>query len=214
MSRILLIKPSQREIGSFRFSYYGSFPERAVFLSTSGKASDQVCAKLYLSALEASLNGYGVVYVVGTKGSGYIEQGTYDGKGTLYGVIPFEIEKLYPNKASRIIESGGGIAVAGEINIARCIAVEISDAIVVSEEKCSQLQYLPQVEYALATSKEIAILREALTSRALRNLVIEGCPIISSFSDFLSSPRAIGYISERGMYGKDGTHFDIIYLDE
>ncbi len=219
MESILGYGAKRSSLGSFSFDYFGSLPENAIFFCCKLKSDLHLLDSLYLSALEAALNGFDVLYVSGNKASKAIESGVRDGLGRLFALIPFDIGRLYMNVASTILKSNGGLIVPtyhddmnpnDAINL---IGVQIARAIILANSGSQSIKYLPHIKYALDNSKDIAVLKDGLDSNALKSLVLDGCPLINSFSDFLSFPKAIGYRSDKGIYGKGSARFDIIYFN-
>lgn len=202
-------------------SISGNLPQKGVFISCRANPYISTCRDLYLCALEATLNGYGVIYIPSSFGADCIEQGVIDGKGKLFSVYPHSIDSRRRKNLSKALISGGGEIAPfhdekfsiDSLNMAKCIGAYLSTYILAGEDSYLYHYTIPYIDYALDSGKDIAILRSALISPSMRRLAKEGCPIVSSFSTLLQSPDAIGFKSQNGRYSILSENFDIIYID-
>lgn len=203
----------RQAISDLSFTYYGALPDKGIFILSNGKMDRNIEKTLYITSLEAALNGYDVVYISGNKGAKYIESGALDGGGRLFSIVAFGFENLYASIKRRILLSGGGIIIPDIIAQSNAIAIELSLALLVANEDYYILSQSPSILYALDSNKDVALLKSSLCNTGASELIADGCAVVDTFSDFLISPRAIGYESANGKYGKDGFGFDIIYTD-
>lgn len=203
----------RQAISDLSFTYYGALPDKGIFILSNGKMDRNIEKTLYITSLEVALNGYDVVYISGNKSAKYIESGALDGGGRLFSIVAFGFENLYASIKRRILLSGGGIIIPDIIAQSNALAIELSLALLVANEGYYALSQSPSISYALDSNKDVALLKSSLCNIGASELISDGCAVVDTFSDFLISPRAIGYESANGKYGKDGFGFDIIYTD-
>lgn len=200
--------------------YHGNIPKKGIFVSFLSKIKSGNEKHLYSTALEIALNGYDGVYIPGSRSSSIFEKGIEDGGGRLFQVLPFSFEKASRKSMSKALVSGGGVFTIFQdsfsldnLDKAKTIAALLSRAIIVAEDNERYRHPFNYIDAALSSGVELAVLKYALISPFARDLVIEGAPLIDSFSSFLSDPKYIAYERDVGFYGIEGVCFDIIKIN-
>lgn len=201
--------------------YIGSLPgEKAVYFyygKTEGKA---LFESVYISALEALLCGYDIIYKPQLYLSRAVEKAAFDSpRGSIYAFYPKGLETISNSLISPPVLSGGGV-----LSILENDAFFSFEALLGTDYSASSMsravlmcsysgRRCPHfVDDALSEGKSLAVLKSGLESVVLRNLVREGALCVDSFSSFLSLPGVILYPKNGGKYGIDGTSFDILTL--
>lgn len=201
--------------------YIGELPKkRSVFFSFSKGATEEQRISVYISAIEAFLNGYDVIYIPERSLSECVEKAARDSlKGSIYAFFPKGLDNISPTRLRPPLISGGGVLSILEndaffsfeaLKGTMYTASSMSAATVLFSYKG---RYCPHfIDDALFEGKDIAVIRSALEDRVLRELVRDGAEMIDSFSSFLINKKAFLFPRENGPYGIDGHHFDIIKL--
>lgn len=216
----------KREIEIIEYSgmtvrYIGSLPgEKTVYFYYGKTAGKELLESVYISALEALMCGYDIIYKPQLYLSRAVEKAAFDStRGSIYAFYPKGLETISNSLISPPVLSGGGVLSILEDDSFFSFeallgtdysATSMSKAILLcsySGRRCPHF-----VDDALSEGKSIAVLKSGLESMVLRNLVKEGATCVDSFSSFLSLPGVILYPKEGGKYGIDGTSFDILRL--
>ena len=167
---------------------------------------------LYISALEASLSGFGVITLAICGGLYSVIKGVEDGGGKLFAVSVESLrafEELRRDRIRRILLTGGGVIAPGEGGSEREKALEIAlslSSAVITTGMCETMRR------ALDRGLDCAVLRSSLSRKSARDAVLEGSPAIDSFSSFLLLPRVIAYHDDGGIYRFGDERFGILRL--
>ena len=203
-------------IDSVPVFYRGVLPERKGVLLISFVSSKTVLADMYVSALEASLSGEEVVSIADRGGMLSVIKGTEDGEGRLHMVLSEGLrnyEREHGWKLRRILLTGGSVISpvlhGSDIRSSRSIALSLSSSLITASSG-SYPRSDDLLLSALDAGLDVAVLRSSLTEEAMRMIVREGCPAVSSFSGSVALPKAIAYPSMHGSYGFHGSRFDIM----
>ncbi len=208
-----------------RVSYLGNLftSRKRVFISTPHKASKAIIEKCYVSAFEAALSGYNVIFIPFSPSSDAIEKGILDGKGSISYIFPCGFERVRRKYLHNlVITSGVGISIeAGDVNVsyksvlrAKAAAAYFSDVVMAADENIKSYSDAEYLKLALDMGRDVAIMKSALSSPILQDYAKSGAPVIDSFSDFLISPKHYLYRRDDGIYGYDKRKFGILSLDE
>lgn len=201
--------------------YIGGYPSKKVVYFYFGNNSSRILLQsVYLSAVEALLNGYDIVYKPQLYLSKGVEKAALDSPtGSIYAFYPKGLNTLSNSTISTSILTGGGAMSILEddaffsyealLGTDYC-ASSMCSAVLLCSYRGRTCPHF--VSDALGEGKSIAVLRSGLESTVLRNLVREGAACVDSFSSFLSLPGVILYPREGGKYGIDGSSFDILTL--
>ncbi len=212
------IEPVVSTVGGFPVLYYGELPkDRCVYISSSSSMDSETEKYLYASSLEAALMGYEVIYIPTLKKDDPIKNGVFDGKGTLHAIIPFGLYRSNKRDISQIIIHGGSVISESledsfsleRLERAKLIASAFADSIVVGERLWLK-RIGEYIEQSLDNGKDVAVLKSVLGSHYLNDLVLNGAPAITTFSDFIINPPLFIYPHENGRYSQKGFCFDII----
>lgn len=199
----------------------GTVPgDNTVFFHFTGGGTERDAEAVYISAVEALLNGYDVAYIPHMFLSSAVEKAVTDTtSGSLYSFLPKGLGSVSHATLSRSLVTGGGALSIVEDDAfysfeallgVTYLAASMSKASVLCSFRGKRLPSF--VDSALNEGKSVAVLRTALLSYPLRNLVKEGAESIDTFSSFLSSPSAIAYPKEGGSYGIFSSRWDIMRL--
>lgn len=202
-------------IGSHPVLYFGNLPdERNVLIASFSNSGECVYSELYVSALEASLMGYGIITEADHGGMSSVLRGAEDGNGKLFLVSALGIatyREKYREKMIRIMLTGGAVLSTtldgydrrGARELSAYLASEALIAVGGDKGRDDSI-----VQMFLDSGKDAAIVRSSLTSPAGRSLFLSGCPVVSSFSAALESPSVIVYESEGGRFSFMGKEYD------
>lgn len=199
--------------------HIGSFPGDKCIFFYFGKGGDREMRRtLYLSAVEAFLNGYDVIYKPQLYLSQAVEKAALESpRGSIYPVYPKGLGTISNYELGKSLMTGGGA-----FSIVEDDAYYSFPALLASDYLASFLsramvlcsyngRYCPRfIIDHLSDGKSLCVLRPGLKDRVLCNLVREGAMCCDSFSSFLSDPSVILYPKKSGSYGIDGFHFDIM----
>lgn len=199
----------------------GELPgENTVFFHYSAGGGLRDEESVYISAVEALLSGYDIAYIPQLYLSSAIEKAASDTpRGSLYAFLPKGIATVSSSTLSRPLITGGGVLSIVENEAfysfeallgVTYLASSLSKASLMCHFRGHRIPSF--VDTALSEGKSIAVLKSALKSRPLRDLVRDGAEAVDSFSSFLSSPRVTAYPSERGSYGIQSIRWDIMRL--
>ncbi len=200
--------------------YFGRIPSSRCIFIASAYRSRIVSKSLYVSAFEAVMNGYDVLFMPFSENADAIESGVMDAGGHLNYILPsgfsrtgrIILHKAMVTAGSAITaEEDGTIACRESANRARSLGSALSDCVIVADDRIRR-NGIGYIDEALDMGKDIAILKDALASGILREYAKAGAPVIGSFSDLLSLPRCILYPESDGRYGFRGDKFDMIKL--
>ena len=214
------IKPSESLVKDIGIFFYGDLPRRkSVYIATSSQSSPETIKGLYSSVVEASQMGWDILYIPGGDCGKAVEEGCFDGEGRLHAVLPFGLLN-YSRRSIRnaLVYSGSVISpydglrnfTLEGLDKARIIASSLADIIFIGQENILSSKVGWYIEDSLDEGKDIALLKSCMGTRYINDLVKEGCPAVSSFSDIFSSPTCFLYPSSKGRYGHNGFTFDII----
>lgn len=215
-------EPAASVIGGFPVLYYGDLPQaRSVFISTSQSLDVDSERALYAASLEAALMGFDVIYIPSNIKDNPIENGVFDGGGTLHAVIPFGLFNFNKRAISKIVIYGGsvisdskeGLFSISQLNKAKHMAASLADCTVVGERIWNG-NVVDYVQFSLDSGKDVGVLKCALGTPYMNRLALEGAPVLSSFSDFFVNAPLISYPNEKGRYSQRGFAFDIIRYEE
>lgn len=208
-----------------RISYLGNLftTRKRVFISTPYKASKAIIEKCYVSAFEASLSGYNVLFIPFSPSSDAIEKGIVDGKGAISYIFPCgfnSVRRKYLHNL--VITSGVGISVENDdenvsyksVMRAKSVAAYFSDVVICADENIKINKDAEHIKAALDMGRDVAVLKSALSSSILQDYAKSGAPVIDSFSDLLISPKYYLYRRDDGVYSYDKRKFDILSFDE
>lgn len=215
----------RKTIQNQRISYLGALEslKKRVFISSSFNVSDDVLDSCYSSAFEAARSGYNIIAIPFSKCADAIEAGAIDGKSSISYVFPCGLKRVkrqYINKT--LITSGTAISAEEDdeaisyVNVlkAKSIAAYFSDIVISGDISAKTKRDALHLVSALDEGRDVAILRSALSSKILRELVAEGAPVINTFSDFLIEPKCYLYPRRDGFYGFGERKFGIIKINE
>ncbi len=209
------------DFNGITLNYIGSLPSGKTVFFYYGKCEDgRVLESVYISALEAIENGYNVLYMPELYLSRAVEKAFIDiPHGSMFSFVPRGLENVRRSTLSRaLVTDGGTISIVEDdatfsyeaLDGARYIASSFADGIVLCSHSGRNLPSF--LTGALDEGKSVCVLRSALTSPALRELVRDGAEVVDSFSSFLVSPRTVVYPSEGGKYGIERHRFNIMRL--
>lgn len=192
--------------------------ENTVFFHYSGGGTENDRANVYISAVEAFLNGYDIAYIPSLFLSEAVEKAALDtSRGSLYSFLPKGIESVSNSTLSRsLITGGGALSIVENDAFYSFEALRGVTYLASTLSRASVLCYyrgrsLPSfVDSTLSEGRMICVLRSALSSHVLRELVREGAEAVDSFSSFLSFPRYISFPRENGSYGISSSRWDIM----
>ena len=201
--------------------YIGSLPgERSVFFAYGKGGSKEERRSVYISALEALESGYSIIYTPSLYLSYAVEKAARDTvNGSIYAFCPMGLGSVKERVISDSLITGGGA-----VSIVENDAVFSYEAMLgkdyLASSMCSAVvmcsfrgRHIPHfVDTALSGGKSLCVLRTGLIYPPLRELVREGAEAVDSFSSFLSSPSAIAYPHENGIYGIEDARFDIMSI--
>lgn len=213
-----------REINTLDYNgitvrYIGSFPgEKAVFFYYGKDGDREGRRTLYISALEALMNGYDIIYKPQLYLSPAIEKAALDSLcGAIFPIYPKGLETMSKHELGKsLITGGGALSIVENDAYYSFSALLASDYLASALSRAAVLcsyngRYCPHfVDDLLMNGKSLCVLKTGLTSPVLRALIREGAESCDTFSSFLSSPRYIAYPKKNGRYGIDGFHFDIM----
>ena len=201
--------------------YIGSYPkDKAVYFYYGKTSGRKLLESVYISALEALMCGYDIIYKPQLYLSKAVEKAAFDSpRGSIYAFYPKGLETISNSLISPPILSGGGVLSILENDAFFSFEALLATDYAASSFSCAVLmcafsgRRCPHfVDDALSEGKSMAVLKSGLDGVVLRNLVKEGAPCVDSFSSFLSLPRVILYPKECGKYGIDDASFDILTL--
>lgn len=215
-----------REIHTFDYkgitvNSIGPLPgEKSVYFYYGKGGNDTLFRSVYISAVEALLNGWDILYVPELLLSKAVEKAFHDvSSGSLYSFVPRGLENTRKSTLSTALVTGGGALSIVENDAffsfeavlgVRYLASSMAGAVVLCFHNG---RIVPSfVDSALMEGKSMCVLKTGLTSPALRSLVRDGCPSIDSFSSFLEFPSVVAYPSEEGRYGTDNRRFSIMRI--
>lgn len=199
--------------------YIGSFPsERAVYFYYGKGGERDALKSVYISTVEALLNGYDVIYKPQLYLSSAVEKAALDSpRGKIYSIFPKGLETLSSHELGKTLITGGGaLSILENDAYYSFSALLASDYVAAKLTRAAFLmsyngKYCPRfVTDLLSDGKSLGVLKTGLTSHVLRSLIREGAECYDTFSSFLASPRYIAYPRKNGSYGIDGFHFDIM----
>ena len=205
-------------IASIPVLFIGNLPdEKGILITSLGPADIHGVKEMYVSSLEAALEGRAIIVFAECYGPMSVLKGAEDGNGRLYSIVtdPQVVLKCrYSPVIRRILLSGGGI-IMPLVPPKRKGAMYLSSFL--SEEALVLVggEYIPDyspVITMLDMGKDVSILRSSLSSRAGRRLAGEGCPVMSSYSSLPGRGKFIVYHSESGRYGFLGENYDALRL--
>ncbi len=189
--------------------FYGNLPSSpSVLISSFSISSEATARELYISALEASLDGYQVVSEAYDEGSYSVLRGTEDGGGHLHLVLssPLSFFRTRHNaRMRRILHSGGSVmstALPSARDAAIWLSSRLSDA-AVAAVGCSETPLRLMAD----EGKDTAILRSSLATLPGRRLAAEGCPVVDSFSAFRFQPSSIVHPDPSGPWSFLGVRY-------
>lgn len=199
----------------------GDLPgEDTVFFHYSAGGGERDAESVYISAVEALLSGYDIAYIPQLYLSSAVEKAASDTlRGSLYAFLPKGIATVSSSTLSRPLITGGGVLSIVENDAfysfeallgVTYLASSLSKAALMCHFRGHRIPSF--VDTALSEGKSIAVLKSALKSRPMRELVRDGAEAVDSFSSFLSFPRCTAYPSERGSYGIEASRWDIMKL--
>ncbi len=193
--------------------YRGTLPSSDALLLASCGYSDKIGEEMYVSALEASLSGVEIISEANAAGQLSVLRGVEDGEGRLHVVTAVSLStyiNAYPERARRILLTGGSIISAGTEKRDARAAWSLS-AFLSSHAFVSVLGYgWKEVLSMLDDGKELAITRSSLTTHVGRRLALEGCRVADSYSGAFSSSGCIVYPAEDGRFSFLGKKFDYL----
>ncbi len=199
----------------------GSLPgEDTVFFHYSAGGGEREAESVYISAVEALLSGYDIAYIPQLYLSSAVEKALEDTpRGSLFSFLPKGIATVSSSTLSRALVTGGGVLSIVESEAfysfeallgVTYLASTLSKAALMCHFRGRRIPSF--VDSALSEGKSIAVLRSALKSRPMRDLVRDGAECVDSFSSFLASPRYMAYPSEKGSYGIESARWDIMRI--
>lgn len=199
----------------------GSPPgENTVFFHYSAGGGEKEAESVYISAVEALLSGYDIAYIPQLYLSLAVEKAAEDTpSGSLFSFLPKGIATVARSTLSRALVTGGGVLSIVENEAfysfeallgVTYLASSLSRAALMCHFRGHRIPSF--VDSALGEGKSIAVLKSALKSRPMRDLVREGAESVDTFSSFLSSPRYTAYPSEKGSYGTGTARWDIMRI--
>lgn len=201
--------------------YIGEYPTGRAVYFYYGKSSNRALLKsVYISALEALLNGYDIIYKPQLYLSRAVEKAAFESpSGSIYAFYPKGLNTLSNSTLMKAVLTGGGAMSILEddaffsyeaLRGTDYVASSMSDGLLLCSyggKKCPHF-----IDDALGEGKSLGVLKSGLGDIVLKNLVRDGAECVDSFSSFLSLPRVILYPGEGGKYGIDGASFDILNL--
>ncbi len=198
--------------------WHGTLPQQdAVLLASFSLLSEETAAAFYVSALEAALDGFGIVTEADGIGMSSVLRGAEDGEGRLHlasaeGISVYRTN--HPERMRRVLLTGGCVisttASGYDVRGARELAVYLSSsAIAAIGRHPSDAE--PVIRMA-DSGKDAAILRSSLETAPGRKLAKEGCPVADSFSSFRSQPDHIVFQSPSGRWSFGGKRYDAAVL--
>ncbi len=192
--------------------------EKTVFFHFTQGGSQREMESVYISSVEAFLNGYDVAYISGLALSSAVEKAAEDTfRGSLYSFLPKGLESVSSSTLSRSLVTGGGAMSIVENDSlysfeallgVTYLASSLSAATVMCSLSGRRLPVF--VDSALNEGKSVCVLKAALSSHPLRELVRDGAEAVDTFSSFLSSPVFISYPKKNGCYGISSSRWDIM----
>ena len=194
-------------IGGVPVLYMGNLPSLGAIMISSFNTSTLSGAKeLYVSSLEASIDGVEIVTYAECYGPSSVLRGVEDGEGRLHVVSALGIRKFIEgnkDRARRILVRGGSIITPGAGIYDRKRAEYVASRLSISSLSYMGGEYLHPSNPVLSMlddGKDVSILRSSLQSRAGRKLASEGCPVSSSYSSFSEFAGNIVYHSDKGRF--------------
>lgn len=191
-------------INGIKAEYAGnlSYLDKSVYFCFSGPVSEDVRKKARLSLIEAAENGYSVVLSGFSKIFYDALELVFKCRLSVYAVLPekrslFSIHGRYRN----VILSGGAYIfpqiAENDYGKRKRMCSFFSSSI------SSAIMFLNYADYALASDalddgRPVAVMRESLVKASARSLVYQGCPVVESFSSFLSLPSCYAVALENG----------------
>ena len=196
--------------------FRGSLPASDSLLLASCGFSDLTGEEMYISSLEASLSGIEIISEADAAGQLSVLKGAEDGEGRLHVVTSASLSSYissYPQRASRILLTGGSIISTGMEKRNTRAAWSLS-AFLSSHAFVAMMGYgWKEVLSMLDDGKDIAITRTSLTTHIGRTLALEGCPVASSYSSaFPFRTGCIVYPSPEGQFSFLDKRFDYLRL--
>ncbi len=209
------------DLNGMSVRYIGGYPGGKAVYFYYGKNSDRsVYQSVYVSAVEALLNGYDIIYKPQLYLSRAVEKAALDSpSGSIYGFYPKGLGTLSNSTLTTSLLTGGGAMSILEndaffsyeaLRGTDYAASSMSRAVLMcsySGKKCPHF-----IDDALSEGKSIAVLKSGLKSAVLRTLLREGAECVDSFSSFLAFPDVILYPGDGKEYGIDGSSFDILRI--
>ncbi len=199
----------------------GTIPgDNTVFFHFTGGGTERDAESVYISAVEALLNGYDIAYIPHMYLSQAVEKAVLDTTaGSLYSFLPKGLGSVSHSTLSRALVTGGGALSIVENDAFYSFEALLGVTYLASSmSKASLLCFFRGkrvplfVDSALGEGKSVAVLRSALISHPMRELVKEGAESVDTFSSFLSSPKAVAYPRDGGSYGIFSSRWDIMRL--
>ncbi len=197
--------------------YRGNLPSSAVLLAAFSIGSVYGQKELYVSALEAALNGCELIAYGEWSSVNAIIKGVEDGNGKVHLVSSQGMTKLRKHQEwtmRRILLTGGSVisstAERTSRREARYLLSCLSSAALATVGGYSVSSSHPLVQL-LDDGKDVAMLRSSLSSKAGRFFALEGCPVVSSFSMYFES-SCIVYQSENGRFNFMNERYDAVSL--
>ena len=198
--------------------WHGTLPQQdAVLLASFSFLSEETATAFYVSALEASLDGFGIVSEADGIGMSSVLRGAEDGEGRFHLVTAEGISvyrRNHPERMRRVLLTGGSIiattASGYDARGARELASYLSSSAIAALGR-----YHSDAEPVISmadSGKDAAILRASLETAPGRKLAKEGCPVTDSFSSFRSQPEHIVYQSPAGRWSFGGKRYDAAVL--
>ena len=197
------------------FLYKGMLPEsEALLLASFSAFSTEAERELYISAFEASLNGFEIIAFGERNGVYAVVKGVEDGGGRMSLIVSEGLSWFSSRNTSllrRVLLTGGAViapnAISKNREAARYLSYILSHA-ALAVLGGNGLSEKHPVRMLLDEGKEIALLRSSLQSRAGRLLVSEGCPLADSFASWYGLTRYYVYRTQYGRYDFKGEKYD------
>lgn len=205
-------------ISSIPVFYRGELPETKGVLLLSSVTTERVIRDMYVSALEAAISGEEIISIGDNGGMLSVIRGAEDGDGRIHMVISEgmrDYERKHGWKLRKILLTGGSIispCLTGRSGPeSREIALALSSSMIAAASG-NRLRSIHLIPSALDMGLDVSVLRSSLTEKAMRNIVMEGCPVVDTYSSSVRFPRAIAYLHSSGSYGFRGSVFDIMRM--
>lgn len=207
----------EAEIEGISFDYIGTLPKRGVFFLGSNRSSSLLLRDLYISSLEAALNGFEVVTLSSMAYTESILRGALDGGGKAHVVFLNELDRAKRSIISITQILGGSsifpyrekVSFKEFYKKAGSISSVISNITVLADDydKKYEDEFYSRI---ISNHSYVGVLKTSLRSKLMRRLVREGCDLISSFSDLLLRPRFSIYPKDGGYYNFKGEGFEAL----